>query len=188
MSIVVLARKANATTSADISHNRFSTNGGVRGQGYIGRTYSFQSRMPIQTSTENSQVTKQSVLSYYGMAAQKYRGPAYNIVKQVPGGRSQGEFVDHIHQKRIQSCPDPTTKIPILTYGTARQYPSKSLPANACMCVPTRTQSIPNMPGKTGARSAEEYLEKKRACLVKNDLFSQGPPPVTGSCAGVYSH
>lgn len=191
MSIVALKRKSNATTGATISHDRFSINGGVRGQGYIGRTSDFQSRMPVQTSTEDSRVIKASTLSYDGMVATKYRWigrPApFTTVKQVPGSRSQSEFIEHLHQTRIWSCPDPLVKIPVISYGTARQLPSKHVP-NANVIVCTRVQSIPNMPGKTGALSADEYLEKKRACMAQNDHFSQGTPPVTGSCGGVYQH
>ena len=191
MSIVALKRKSNATTGATISHNRFSINGGVRAMGYIGHTSDFQSRMPVQTSTEDSRVIKASTLSYDGMVAMKYRWigrPApFTTVKQVPGSRNQSERIEHLHQARILSCPDPLVKIPVVSYGTARQFVSKHVP-NADVCVSTRVQNIPNMPGKTGALSADEYLEKKRACMVQNDHFSQGAPPVTGNCAGVYQY
>lgn len=149
MSIVVLKKKT-ATKYNNMSVNvpQFSINGGYRNQGWVGQTslsrsliktpyrgatprghggccgtYDISIVKPGESSTNNSQIVKSSVIGTYGMLNQKYRWirrPAqypglkpesYTTVKPDTNHNlnKQGEYIDRLKKNTLntirQNCP-----------------------------------------------------------------------------------
>jgi len=156
MSINTLKRKANATKVATISNAPFSINGIYRNQGGIGQVSFFRPHDTTCTP-EVLPVAKPSVLSTTGMIATKYRWirrPApYTTTNKPMSERTQSNYIRYLHESRMSECVEPLVKeMPLMSEGCRT-------------CV-----SVPNMPRKTGAMSAEEYLERKVHCNIGNDF------------------
>lgn len=166
MSIVALKRKANATKNANISGqgaNGFSLNGVYRNQGWVGQTSQFRQYDTTWIPEETQVNVKSSVLSTRGMISTKYqwiRRPApYAPVNKPISERTQVNYIDYLHRKRLAQCIDPLVK------PTREQ-------TKECQ---KQCTSIPNMPRKTGAMSSSEYQEQKlyAACAILNNDFDE---------------
>lgn len=163
MSIVALKRKANATKNANISGqgtNGFSLNGVYRNQGWVGQTSQFRQYDTTCLPEETQVNVKSSVLSTRGMIATKYqwiRRPApYAAVSKPISERTQVNYIEYIHRKRLAQCIEPLVK-PMREQTKECQK----------QCAP-----VPNMPRKTGAMSSLEYQEQKwcAASILNNDF------------------
>ena len=175
MSIVALKRKANATKNANISgqgSDGFALNGVYRNQGWVGQTSQFRQYDPTCMPEGNQVNVKSSVLSTTGMIATKYqwiRRPApYAAVSKPISERTQENYIDYLHRKRLAQCVDPLVK------------PMRE-PTEGCQkqCVP-----VPNMPRKTGAVSSTEYQDIKfAACAILNNDFDENRQIIQESVA-----
>ena len=175
MSIVALKRKANATKNANISgqgSDGFALNGVYRNQGWVGQTSQFRQYDPTCMPEGNQVNVKSSVLSTTGMIATKYqwiRRPApYAAVSKPISERTQENYIDYLHRKRLAQCVDPLVK------------PMRE-PTEGCQkqCVP-----VPNMPRKTGAMSSTEYQDIKfAACAILNNDFDENRQLIRESVA-----
>lgn len=176
MSIVALKRKANATKNANISgqgSNGFALNGVYRNQGWVGQTSQIRQYDPTCQPEGNQVNVKTSVLSTTGMIATKYqwiRRPApYAAVNKPISERTQVNYIDYIHRKRLAQCVDPLVK-PMREQTKECQK----------QCVP-----VPNMPRKTGAISSSEYQELNLcpAYAILNNDFDENRQIIQGSVA-----
>ncbi len=159
----------------------FSLNGAYRNQGYVGQSGNFR---PHDTtiSLEDATVVKSSVLGTTGMIATKYRWigrpvPYVSVVKPADW-RSQGNYLEYLRKKRMTECG---------TESLVKEIPAPLESYGACAYGISRCTLIPNMPGKTGAMSASELLERsdRRNCDISNEFDGNSRPTNVGGVCGI---
>lgn len=187
MSIVALKRKTNASRGVSSGVANFSVNGTHRNQGWVGQVGTPGRTVDCVVSTEDSTVLKASTLSNAGMIATKYqwiRRPAPHVVVAKSGREfTQSGYIAHLHKKTLRDCPSASAaeKEPVRTLACA----SKDVNANTGYVPPTyarRGAMVPDMPGKTGAISESERLERRAGniCELNSEFVTAnralGPP------------